>query len=161
MSERKTITFIMRRILLLTATMLSTCCVITTAYSEPREMAVNPAICETVIVKQVFPTDEECVAGTSDSGIAPRPQDGDLHGCSGAGSGGITSYTNAKGQAGAYAYVPTMENSRPGDKVRLCLVSVYVGCPPGVDRGQTFTAYNFRTHGKWHKPNGNHVCGGA
>jgi len=128
--------------------------------AETREVAVNPPICETVIVKQVWPADAECVAGTEtdDSGISPR--DGDLHGCSGAGSGGI-SYTNGQHQTGSYAYVPAMENSQPGDKVRLCLVSVYVGCPPDDDRGQTFTAYNFRTHGKWRKPNANHICGGA
>jgi hypothetical protein len=148
---------------LLLVTMFSTCCAIAApahAEMETRTMKVDPPICETVVVKEVFPADPECVAGTFGDDKEIRPQDGDLHSCSGGGSGGI-SYTNDRTQSGEYAYVPAMENSRPGDRVRLCLVSVMVGCPPGDDRGQTFTAYNFRTHGKWRKANGNHQCGGA
>jgi hypothetical protein len=128
------------------------------ARGEPYEVKVNPPVCQTVIVEKVWPTDPTCKRG--EFGPASNPQNGDLHGCSGAGSGGIT-YTNGLGQVGAYAYVPAMENSRPGDRVTLCLVSFLAGCPQGDDRGKEYTAVNLRTHGRWRKPDASHQCGGA
>ncbi len=122
------------------------------------EIEVDPPVCETTIVKSVFPADEQCRKGEAGPPTAPR--DGDFHGCYGAGAGGI-SYTNGKFQNGEYAYVPAMENSRPGDRVILCLVSFVANCPASDGRGTTYTAFNLRTHGRWRKPNSSHSCGGA
>jgi hypothetical protein len=127
-------------------------------YKEPYEVKVTPPRCEVTVVKAVYPAAIECRKGEVD--MLAHPEDGDLHGCYGAGASGIV-YTNGKGQNGEYAYVPAMENSRPGDRVKLCLVSYMKDCPPGDDRGTWYTALNLRTHGRWHKPNASHSCGGA
>ena len=127
----------------------------TPAMAEPHEVKVRPPVCETVTVAKVYPG----CAKSEAMGEGVRA-DGDAWGCSGAGAGGID-YTNGKHQNGEYANVPAMEASRPGDRVRLCLVSKMVNCPPGDDRGHVYTALNLRTHGKWRKPDSSHSCGGA
>jgi hypothetical protein len=137
---------------------LALCLLATPACAKPYTVKVNPPKCETTIIEKVISADEACRKG--EIGPPNRPQDGDLFSCYSAGSGGI-SYVNGKGQVGAYAYVPAMEHSRPGDQVRLCLVSFLADCPFGDDRGKVYTAVNLRTHGRWRKPNGSHICGGA
>lgn len=62
----------------------------------------------------------------------------------------------------SYEYVPAIsERSRVGDPVRLCLVSYYIHCPKGDDRGKMYSAINLRTHEMWNLPNASHICGGA
>ena len=62
----------------------------------------------------------------------------------------------------SYDYVPAISaRSRVGDPVRLCLISKYVNCPKGDDRGKTYAAVNLRTGEKWALPDAEHVCGGA
>src|SRR3569623_1883020 len=34
-------------------------------------------------------------------------------------------------------------------------------CPPGDDRGKTYSAVDLRTSGKWELPDAEHMCGGA
>lgn len=52
-------------------------------------------------------------------------------------------------------------NSRVGDPVRICLVSVPEGCPPGDERGKVYAATNLRTGDSWEMPDSSHMCGGA
>jgi hypothetical protein len=136
---------------------------------EPYVIHVKPPtrFCEITTVTKVWPADEQCRNGKWDKEFGdepPAPQDGDLHGCSGAGAGGIE-YANGVHQSGEYAYVPAMEHSKRGDRVMLCLTEFENGCPSYDgkidDRGIEYSAYNFRTHGRWHKPNSSHGCGGA
>lgn len=62
----------------------------------------------------------------------------------------------------SYDYIPAISaRSRVGDPVRLCLVSRYVGCPKGDDRGKFYSAVNLRTHETWVLPDAEHMCGGA
>lgn len=51
--------------------------------------------------------------------------------------------------------------SRIGDPVRICLVSVPKGCPPGDDRGKVYNTTNLRTGDGWELPDSQHMCGGA
>ena len=62
----------------------------------------------------------------------------------------------------SYDYIPAISaRSRVGDPIRLCLVSQYVNCPKGDDRGKFYSAVNLRTHETWVLPNAEHICGGA
>jgi uncharacterized protein len=51
--------------------------------------------------------------------------------------------------------------TRIGDPVRVCLVHIPQGCPPGDDRGRIYKATNLRTGGQWRLPDSSHSCGGA
>jgi hypothetical protein len=51
--------------------------------------------------------------------------------------------------------------SRVGDPVRICLVSIPEGCPPGDDRGKVYATTNLRTGASWEMPDSSHMCGGA
>lgn len=51
--------------------------------------------------------------------------------------------------------------SRVGDPVRICLVRVPQGCPPGDDRGRVYATTNLRTGGSWRMSDSSHRCGGA
>jgi hypothetical protein len=62
----------------------------------------------------------------------------------------------------SYDYVPAIsKRSRVADPVRLCLISQYVQCPKGDDRGKTYRAINLRTKEIWSLPDAQHICGGA
>ena len=52
-------------------------------------------------------------------------------------------------------------NSRVGDPVRICLVSLPEDCPPGDDRGKVYATTNLRTGAQWEMPDSQHMCGGA
>ncbi len=54
-----------------------------------------------------------------------------------------------------------VDRSRPGDPVRICLVSIPKHCPPGDNRGRTYKTTNLRTHRAWTLPDSEHMCGGA
>ena len=43
----------------------------------------------------------------------------------------------------SYDTVRVVQNQRPGDQVRVCLVAVPVGCPPGDDRGKRYSVYDY------------------
>jgi uncharacterized protein len=78
----------------------------------------------------------------------------------GGSSGTAISYANRGGQV-SYDYVDAIAESRIGDGVLLCLVSVPRNCPPGDDRGKVYSATNLRTRGSWTLPDAQHMCGGA
>ena len=52
-------------------------------------------------------------------------------------------------------------NSRVGDPVRICLVSLPEDCPPGDDRGKVYATTNLRTGASWEMPDSSHMCGGG
>src|SRR5688572_18203642 len=49
----------------------------------------------------------------------------------------------------SYEQVAAVNNSRPGDRVITCLVSIPRGCPPGDNRGRLYTTTNLRTEESW------------
>ena len=58
-------------------------------------------------------------------------------------SGSAVSFENGGYQVG-YDRVPAIEQSRNGDPVRMCLVSLTRNCPKGDDRGRTYRTTNLR-----------------
>ena len=56
----------------------------------------------------------------------------------------------------SYEKVPALDASRPGDGVRICLVSVPKDCPKGDHRGKIYKTTNLRTHGDWTLPDAEH-----
>jgi hypothetical protein len=75
-------------------------------------------------------------------------------------SGSTIDYANGERQV-SYDVVRAIQRSRPGDRVRLCLVRLPRGCPKGDDRGRVFKATNLRTGERWTAPDTQHGCGGA
>ncbi len=61
----------------------------------------------------------------------------------------------------SYSQIAGIDNSKVGDKVRLCLKSVPQNCPAGDHRGKEYTATNLRTNETWVAPDTEHMCGGA
>jgi len=77
-----------------------------------------------------------------------------------ANSGSAILYADGESQV-SYDAVPGIDHSKPGDGVRLCLVSLPQNCPPGDDRGKVYSAANQRTGESWSAPDSEHMCGGA
>jgi hypothetical protein len=59
------------------------------------------------------------------------------------------------------ALPPIALASRVGDRVRICLVSIPKGCPPGDERGRAYATTNLRTGAAWTRRDSAHLCGGA
>jgi len=76
------------------------------------------------------------------------------------GSGSAVDFANGGYQV-SYDTVAAIIKSRPGDPVKMCLVSIPRGCPPGDNRGRMYKTTNLRTHGVWTLPDAEHRCGGA
>jgi hypothetical protein len=76
------------------------------------------------------------------------------------GSGSAISFVNGSYQV-SYDQVPAVDRSRPGDPVRMCLVSIPTDCPPGDTRGRQYHTTNKRTGQSWTLPDAEHMCGGA
>ena len=100
----------------------------------------------------------ECVE-TAVSKIGNRLEDGTT-GKPIADSGSAVDFANGGYQV-AYEQVPEVDNSRPGDRVKICLVSIPKHCPPGDKRGRVYKTTNLRTDGSWTLPDSEHSCGGA
>lgn len=81
-----------------------------------------------------------------------------LEGVADSGSG--VEFANGMSQV-SYDVLPGIANSRVGDRVRVCLVSVPENCPPGDDRGRVYAGTNLRTNETWTAPDSQHMCGGA
>ncbi len=75
-------------------------------------------------------------------------------------SGSSIRYANGLFQVD-YSVVPGITNSKPGDEVNVCLVSIPTDCPPGDTRGRIYDATNQRTRETWRAPDSQHMCGGA
>jgi hypothetical protein len=76
------------------------------------------------------------------------------------GSGSAVNFDNGGYQV-SYDTEPAIEQSRPGDPVRMCLVLIPQDCPRGDNRGYTYQTTNLRTRQSWTLPNSEHGCGGA
>jgi len=76
------------------------------------------------------------------------------------GSGTIVNLTNGIYLV-SYEDIVQLQRSRPGDKVKLCLLAIPEDCPPGDDRGRVYSLLNYRTNGYTEMPDSQHMCGGA
>jgi hypothetical protein len=76
------------------------------------------------------------------------------------GSGSAIEYADGGSQV-SYDQVPGIDDSRPGDPIKLCLVSAPQGCPAGDDRGKVYAGTNLRTGETWSEADSEHSCGGA
>ncbi len=76
------------------------------------------------------------------------------------GSGSAVDFQNGGYQV-SYDTVPEVEQSKRGDPVRMCLVSIPKNCPRGDDRGRVYRTTNLRTNQSWSLPDAEHMCGGA
>ena len=77
-----------------------------------------------------------------------------------AGSGTSVNLTNGIYLV-SYEDIVQVQRSRPGDKVKLCLLEIPEDCPPGDDRGRVYSLLNYRTNGYTEMPDSQHMCGGA
>ena len=75
-------------------------------------------------------------------------------------SGTAVEFSNGGFQI-SYDWEATIARSRVGDPVRLCLKSIPQNCPPGDERGRTYTTTNLRTGEAWTLSDSQHMCGGA
>ena len=75
-------------------------------------------------------------------------------------SGTRVGFANGGAQV-SYDRVPAIVASRRGDPVLMCLTSIPKHCPPGDDRGRSYTSTNLRTRGSWSLADSQHRCGGA
>lgn len=76
------------------------------------------------------------------------------------GSGSMIEFANGGSQV-SYQQEKSVDRSRSGDLVKMCLVSIPENCPPGDDRGRMYRTTNLRTHASWTLPDSEHMCGGA
>lgn len=60
-----------------------------------------------------------------------------------------------------YSTPPEVKLQHPGDAVRVCLVAVPVGCPPGDDRGKLYRVHDAHLRISYVLPDAQHMCGGA
>jgi len=82
-----------------------------------------------------------------------------LEGTSPYDSGSNVNFSNGGYQV-TYGSVDGIIHSQVGDPVRMCLVEIPQGCPPGDDRGRVYTTTNLRTGESWRLANASHGCGG-
>ena len=62
----------------------------------------------------------------------------------------------------SYDDLPELSHdSKPGDTVKLCLLSIPQNCPPGDNRGRVYSLLNYRTISSVELPDSQHFCGGA
>ena len=106
-----------------------------------------------------LPTQVGQCTGTTIKDVTTRLQDG-VTNQPVPGSGSAVDFVNGGYQV-SYDTIAAVSQSRAGDKVTMCLVSVPQGYPPGDDRGRTYKTTNLRSHGSWTLPDSEHMCGGA
>lgn len=76
------------------------------------------------------------------------------------GSGTSVSLTNGVYLV-SYDEIAALKQSKVGEKVKLCLLSIPQNCPPGDDRGRFYRLFNYRTCQAVELPDSQHMCGGA
>jgi len=91
--------------------------------------------------------------------VSQRLEDGATHRPM-PGSGSAVEFANGLYQV-SYDEVPEVNQSRRGDPVFVCLMSLPQHCPPGDVRGKVYTTTNLRTQESWTLPDAEHGCGGA
>jgi hypothetical protein len=90
--------------------------------------------------------------------VQNRLGDGAGHGVPGTGS--AIAFTDGH-YNNSYAQLPGIDRSRPGDRVRLCVVKLPTNCPKGDTRGILYRGWNLRTGLTWTTTDTEHICGGA
>jgi len=100
-----------------------------------------------------------CTSARVDS-VTPRLGDGGPIKPSDFDSGTAINFDNGGTQV-SYDREPALLNSRRGDPVVMCLISVPQLCPPGDDRGRAYLVTNMRTRQTWTLGDSEHMCGGA
>ena len=112
---------------------------------EPKQVPVNPPVCSFHIVQNVH-KGERMEPGSDDA-------------CGACASG--LEFKDGTGSQTPYKVDDLLEASRPGDKVRSCVISKYINCPKGDElRGTTSIDTNMRTGHSW-QSSSSHICGGA
>ena len=106
-----------------------------------------------------LPTHVGQCASTTVKEVTTRLQDGITHKPT-PGSGSAVEFANGGYQV-SYDTIAAISQSRAGDPVTMCLISLPQDCPPGDTRGITYKTTNLRTHGSWTLPDSEHSCGGA
>ena len=76
------------------------------------------------------------------------------------GSGSTVLFQNGGSQV-SYDTVASIDQSRKGDPVRMCLVSIPQNCPEGDYRGRKYRTTNLRSHQTCTEYDSPHLCGGA
>jgi hypothetical protein len=76
------------------------------------------------------------------------------------GAGTLVTFGNGSVQV-SYQWESVIARSHVGDKVRMCLVEIPDGCPPGDTRGKVYTTTNLRSGEAWTLSDSQHMCGGA
>ena len=76
------------------------------------------------------------------------------------GSGSRVRFSNLVEQV-SYDEVGSVQRSRVGDPVEMCLVQLPSDCPAGDVRGKVYRTTNLRTRASWTLPDSEHSCGGA
>lgn len=61
----------------------------------------------------------------------------------------------------SYDTIPAAQNAKPGDPVKICLISIPKNCPPGDERGRYYAVTNLRTQKNFSMYDSQHLCGGA
>lgn len=61
----------------------------------------------------------------------------------------------------SYDEIAPLKNSKAGEKIKLCLLSIPNNCPPGDDRGRFYSLFNYRIRQTVKLPDSQHACGGA
>jgi len=75
-------------------------------------------------------------------------------------AGSAATFTNGGG-AVSYDREPGLANSKLGDPVVMCLISIPRDCPKDDLRGKVFYAVDLAAKGTWALPDAEHLCGGA
>jgi len=108
-----------------------------------------------VTANDPLPTRILTCGGSVITGIGPR-----LEGDTNFSTGNSVFFKNGGTQV-SYEAIQAIINSKKGDHVLICLVFVPSNCPPGDNRGKTYTTTNLRTLDSWTLPDSEHMCGGA
>jgi hypothetical protein len=85
---------------------------------------------------------------------------GDGQGRNDPGSGSAITLADGHGNV-SYEQLPGIDRSRPGDRVRLCVIRLPEDCPKGDTRGITYRGRNLRTGLTWTASDFEHGCGGG
>lgn len=120
------------------------------ASNDPVEKVMPSPICQTFTVKEVWRVPRGHEPSGAESSALGFTQGSRIFG------GDKVGWVNTP-----YSRTSALENSRPGDRVLVCLVKYYAGCPKGDDRGRTYSVRNLRTGATFEAMNGSHICGGA
>lgn len=127
-------------------------------YLSPVALIASIFVGPVTATAQPAPTAEFSCAKTTIARLEHRLLDGNNRFV--AGSGSAVRFANGLYQV-SYNELDAVRQSRNGDPVFMCLVLIPRDCPPGDNRGRTYTTTNLRTLDSWTMADSSHRCGGA